>query len=315
MIDAHCHVASTKFIPRQFFEGVAANMAASLPLYGVGDKSARVLELLLEQHQDHEADELVAAMDAAGVERAVLLAPDFSYVMKAQHTVAEVAELHARIRQKHPGRFLVFIGVDPRWGSDGVALFQTCIEKYQFEGLKLYPPCGYSPSDPSLLKFYEICDTYRLPVLLHTGPTSPALSFEEASPGLVDRAARMFANVPFILAHGAVTNVEATLQQCAYRPNVFCDVSGFASLGRPADWTAHLRGVFSRGLNHKIIFGTDWPVFRGKGDHVSMVRQFCASDGPMSQLPKREREAILGKNIERLLSGRPSAASGRRVAA
>jgi predicted TIM-barrel fold metal-dependent hydrolase len=301
IIDAHTHVASTRFTPRDFYEGVARNMAASAAAMGIKPSVNKILDLLLTQNQDHEADVLVATMAAADVDRAVLLLPDFTHVMSSEHTIAEMAEMHARIRAKHPGKFHVFQGVDPRWGRDGLDLFVRCVDEYGFEGLKLYPPCGYSPSDPSLFPFYEVCAERGLPVLLHTGPTSPALSFAEAHPDHIDQAAMRFPTVNFILAHGGVVNREATIQQCRFRPNVFCDISGFLSLGGRPKWAHQLRELFAEGLNHKIIFGTDWPVFKNKEDHASVLKTFGESDGPMSALSERERQRILSGNILGLL--------------
>jgi predicted TIM-barrel fold metal-dependent hydrolase len=89
--------------------------------------------------------------------------------------------------------------------------------------------------------YYEICAQRALPVLVHIGPTSPALSFEKTAPFDVDSAARRFPNVRFVLAHGAVAYVEEATMMCRYRPNVFLDISGFqgrrsAASGTPAGW-------------------------------------------------------------------------------
>src|SRR5690606_26723281 len=96
------------------------------------------------------------------------------------------------ICERHPGRFYVFAGVDPRWGLDGIRLFERGVGEYGFHGLKLYPPCGYSPSDPRLYSLYEICASRGLPVLTHVGGTSPALAFDTSDPILLDQAARSF---------------------------------------------------------------------------------------------------------------------------
>src|SRR5262249_21122080 len=160
------------------------------------------IQALLEaQHQDHDADQLVREMDQARVAMTVLLIPDFSHALECPLSIEDMAARHHEIRQRHPGRFYVFQGGDPRSGSAGVDFFERTIVEYGFDGLKLYPPCGYSPSDERLFPFYEVCAQRRLPVLLHTGPTSPVLQFECAHPSLVDRAALCFPSVNFILAH------------------------------------------------------------------------------------------------------------------
>lgn len=304
IIDGHCHLASSQCIPAGFFAGVAANMGAKMRAQGVPADLNKLTRMLIMQYDDHDADKLVKKMDEAGIERTVLLAPDFSRVFESDYSYEDVAAQHVRVRQRHPGRFHVFLGVDPRWGAEGHDFFEKAVDEYGFEGLKLYPPCGYSPSAEILFPLYEICAVRGLPVLLHTGPTTPTLSFEHASPYLIDGAAKAFPNVNFILAHGGVNFVEQAKLMCHYRPNVYLDFSGYPAVMSSGGWRGHLTELFSQSIGHKIIFGTDWPVFSMKDDLGAMVRDLLAEDGPMAKLPTSTIAAIMGGNIERLLPKR-----------
>jgi hypothetical protein len=299
IIDAHCHVASTDFTPRSFVEGVVGNTLAALAARGLRPDRGQLLELYLAKMQDHGCEQLAAEMDGAGIERAVLLLPDFTYALKdSPLTIAEMFERHRAILDKWPGRFHVFAGVDPRWGEDGVRLFERAVDEYGFSGLKLYPPCGYSPSDRALYPFYEICAGRNLPVLSHTGGTSPSLAFETSRPICLDRAALDFPGVNFIIAHGSLSYAEESLMLCAHRPNVFLEVSGFQS--RPV---AALAPLFAHGVNHKIIFGTDWPVFRMQGTQRDFVGRLLASESPVGELAPREAEGFFRGTIGLLLAG------------
>lgn len=302
IIDGHTHVASTAFLPVDFMAGITNNMMEKMSAYGVKASKSRLLDLLLKQNQDHQADELVSLMDASGIEKSVLLVPDFTYVMKSELDIAEMLARHVTIQERHPDRFFVFAGIDPRWGKDGLDLFEKCLNEYKFDGLKLYPPCGYSPSDEILFPFYEICKEKNVPVLLHTGPTTPTLSFTEADPYLIDKAAHVFPTVNFILAHAGATNVHKAVQLCAYRSNVYCDISGFHSLGKRNYWAKHLESLFGMDINHKIIFGTDWPVFRGREDHVEALKFFVSEAGPMANIQPRDKKLLMSGNIMRLLA-------------
>ena len=202
VLDAHCHVASTRFIPPAFFEGLCRNVAVRLAANGAKRSIGELMDMYAKSSQDHDADGLIGEMDSAGIHQAVLLLPDFTWVMKSELTIAEMWARHHEIQTRHAGRFFVFGGVDPRWGADGIALFEKGVREYGFRGLKLYPPCGYSPSDRSLYPYYEICRERGLPVLMHVGPTSPTLDFSFGHPGLVDAAARDFPEVNFILEIG-----------------------------------------------------------------------------------------------------------------
>lgn len=301
VIDAHCHIASTHFIPEAFLEGFCRNVLVKLEATGVKKTLGALLDGYLTQSQDHLGDALVEQMTSGGIDKAVVLLPDFTYVMRSELTIAEMFREHFDILQRHPERLFVFAGVDPRWGFDGVALFAKGVEEYGFRGLKLYPPCGYSPSDRSLYPYYEICRQHKLPVLLHVGPTSPALDFSYSSPYLIDAAARDFPDVNFILAHGAVHFVDECVALCAYRPNVHLDISAFLASTHPAGWQTALAELFRKNINHKILFGTDWPVFRFSGGHKKVMETFLSKEGPLAQVSPVQRGWLMSKNLLRLL--------------
>jgi predicted TIM-barrel fold metal-dependent hydrolase len=239
-------------------------------------------------------------MDAAGVDQAVLLLPDFTFVLKDHDIdIAEMIRQHAAILERHPGRFRYMCGVDPGWGPEGIDIFERAVRDQNCSGLKIYPPCGYSPSDRALYPYYEICRRYGVPVLLHTGPTAPLLTFAYSDPGLIDDAARAFPEVDFILAHGGVNNVEAACLLAAYRPNVFIDLGGYPASIDSNGVAGGLRQLFNRRLNHKIIFGTDWPIFKLRGAYKDIVA--TAMGGVSDELDDREAALVLAGTMDNLL--------------
>ncbi|MCK1502140.1 amidohydrolase family protein [Bradyrhizobium sp. 188] len=302
IIDAHCHIASTEHIPRSFIEGGLANILSSLTAQGVQTTMDKLLAIYMQKMQDPLCDTLVAEMDRAGIVRSVLLAADFTYALQdCPLNIDESYSRHREVMRRHPGRFEVFGGMDPRWGKDGLDLFERALREFGFKGLKLYPPCGFSPSDEVTFPFYEICAQYRVPVVIHIGPTSPALSFARTYPFMVDDAAHRFPGVNFILAHGAVNFVEECTMLCAFRPNVYMDISAFQVAMRRDGNADSVRVAVSRGINHKILFGTDWPVFRLQGDQASFVDAVCGAEGPLADLSDIDRNLILHGNAERLM--------------
>jgi predicted TIM-barrel fold metal-dependent hydrolase len=288
-------------IPRSFVDSAIDNMSAALEATGVRARRSALTDMYLRKLQDPLCDELVAEMDSAGIDRAVLLVADFTYALRdCALTIDEMYKQHQRVLQRHPERFIVFGGMDPRWGADGVRLFERSVREFGFRGLKLYPPCGFSPSDPTLDPYYEICQELGLPVLLHIGPTIPRLAFDTTYPFMVDDAARRFPGVKFILGHGAVSFSEECAMLCEFRPNVFMEVSGFQNLLTTDHGVQQLRTLVDRRINHKILFGTDWPVFRMKGRQKGFVDAFV--DGPV-QVSDRGDDVlalILARNFERL---------------
>lgn len=302
IVDCHCHIASEEHTPLSFIEGSIANIVASLSAQGVPVTAKKLTNMFLSKMQDPLADGLVAEMEEGGISKSVLLIPDFTFALKdCKLTIEESFNRHREVVRRHQGKFEVFGGVDPRWGKDGLALFERSLVEFGFRGLKLYPPCGYNPSDPSLFPYYELCSYHRVPVLLHIGPTSPVLDFSISSPFLLDEAARLFPNVNFILAHGAVSFVEECIMMCRFRPNVYLDISGYQStLGFDPAATA-VKKVVSVGINHKVLFGTDFPVFRLQGDQKTFVDALLGENGPLAELNDRERALVLHQNVERLL--------------
>jgi predicted TIM-barrel fold metal-dependent hydrolase len=303
MIDAHCHIASVEHIPRSFIEGVAVNMAVRMAAYGVDVPAAKLAALYIEKLHDPQCDDLVGEMTAAGISKTVLLIADFTYALRdCVLTIEESFAKHRQVLQRHEGKFVVFGGVDPRWGRDGVDLFERSVTQFGFRGFKVYPPCGFSPSAPELFPFYEICAAARLPVLVHIGPTSSALSFQNSAPLDVDVAARQFPSVNFILAHAPVAFPTECAMMCRFRPNVWLDVSGFQVALAWDQTLTVIERLVTCGLNHKILFGTDWPAFRLQGTQQSFVDAVTADDGPLRELDEDDRERILSGNIERLLA-------------
>jgi hypothetical protein len=88
---------------------------------------------------------------------------------------------------------------------------------------------------------------------------------------------------------------------CAYRPNIYLDLSDHQSAARKGNAAGAIRVAVSRGINHKILFGTDWPVYRMQGNQQSLVEAVMTEDGPLSELNDVDKANILYKNAERLL--------------
>jgi uncharacterized protein len=307
IIDAHAHIASHRFIPHQFIEGAVTNVVAALEARGVRPKPTQLYDGYLSTLQDHLGDELQQMMQQSGIAKTIILLPDFTYVFRdSPLTIEEMYLEHKTILTRHPDSYCVFGGIDPRWGKDGLDLFERSVRDMGFSGLKLYPPCGFEPSDEMVFPFYEICRAYQVPVLVHIGPTSPALSFRQSTPLHLDCAAKTFTDVNFIIGHGATHCVEESVLQCAYRPNVYLDISGLQSRLSDGIDSQHYLSIFQRGINHKILFGSDWPVLNMQGPPGQFVSELIGEEGRIANLPWRDLELIFRENALRVLNGKTS---------
>lgn len=302
IIDCHTHVASPRVLPDEFFAGWASNIAASAP--GVAQEGP-IGDLLRRVNDDSLGDRQVAQMDQAGIDRSVLLIIDFKYAYgDAFEDLFDLYLAHHRVRERHPGRYVVFAGVDPRRGPKGVELFERSLVELKFGGLKIYPPCGFSPSDPRLFEYYEVCRDYRVPVLTHVGPTTPSLAFRYSQPYAVDEAAQLFPDLKFILGHGGATHLDDTAALAQYRPNVFLDLSGFQPVAKRKGLGRLIAWHRARGTLRKLVFGTDWPIHRFQGNQAEWTRAFAElkAEGVVSDA---EYADIMGGNLLRLNAENP----------
>jgi predicted TIM-barrel fold metal-dependent hydrolase len=273
IIDCHCHIASRRTLPDEFYTGWAKTLKAGLPFELDEAQSCRIDEILEGLNDDPGCTRLSAEMDAAGISKAVLLIIDFGIAFKShQDRLEELYLLHKEVMDRDD-RYIVFAGVDPRRGKEGFDLFVKSVTEWGFRGLKLYPPCGYSPSDRALFPYYEVCRAYGMPVLVHIGPTSSTLSFEHSHPMGIDAAALNFPEVNFILGHAGVTYHAEAGMQARYRPNIYLDMSGFQSELGKGGLDEIVRASLRSGLSKKLLFGTDWPIHRFFGTQEKWVSE------------------------------------------
>lgn len=76
------------------------------------------------------------------------------------------------LKSVYPNLIIPFIHIDPR-RSNYKELFFKYVDKYHFQGLKLYPPLGIFPYDERLYPIYEYCEQNQLPVIAHCSPYNP----------------------------------------------------------------------------------------------------------------------------------------------
>jgi len=301
IIDSHAHAATEQVLPVRFFDGWVDNLERLLPPDASPAQRASLTALFRRLNQDEGCDKLIAEMDRAGIAKTVLLIVDFGFAYPEERDrIEELYAMHRAIMARHPGRFIVFAGIDPRRGRAGLDLVERALRDWHFRGLKIYPPCGYSPSAQELYPFYEICQKYRVPVLSHIGPTSPTLSFKHTRPDDVEDAAFHFPGVNFILGHAGVVWRQEARMLAAYRPNVYLDLSGFQPAWRRGELGRILTEHKEAGLLRKLLFGTDWPIHRIYGGQAQWVEAFrdCASRGILTE---EELDWIFCRNAAEIL--------------
>jgi predicted TIM-barrel fold metal-dependent hydrolase len=199
--------------------------------------------------------ELLRAMDAADVARAVLL----GWYWQHPETCARQNRFYAQCIRAHPDRLSAFATLHP--GAGRTPTLEE-VKRAHGEGLcglgELSPHAqGYGVDDPVLGAVLRLAGKLRMPVNLHV--TDPAAGqypgrVETPLPDFV-RLARAFPRTTFILAHWggllALRNPDARTL-----PNVYYDTAASPLLYDEGVWRRFLAVV----PKDRVLFGSDYPL-------------------------------------------------------
>mgnify|MGYP000173617387 CR=1 FL=1 len=267
IIDIHTHLANHKIFSDGFLQGVAETFFPAN-----STNPAMVKKIVLSSLKDETCTKFIKQMDDANIDKSVLLIADYGYSMgEAEYSIEEIHDLHHNLIREYPKLFEVFGGVDPRRGQVGYDLFEKSIKEYGFKGLKLYPPCGFELSDKEVYPLYEMCNELSLPVLTHTGPALNTMRTEQKYPGSVQKVAKEFPNIKFILGHGGARDYETSVRLAQECENIWFDISAFQNYIEDLDDTKKRFRMFFDKVPDKVLFGSDWPMFSIRGPQNKWV--------------------------------------------
>jgi uncharacterized protein len=257
LIDVHAHVAYSPLYSLEYLTGMIEDDGSKLSRAEL----VTFIKLLL---RDKSGNRLLEQMNESNIQKAVLLVLDTEIKLKnVKLTIEEIHGIYFEIAENNSDRFLVFSGVDPRRGKAGLDLLNFNIKKRGVKGLKLYPPFGYSLDSILLKPYLEVCDDNNLTVLTHTGPSLKSLENHLADPEDIEKIARQYPNVNFILAHAAFQLSDELIEIISTHQNVFFDISGFQTfLNNQKIFLAKcFKKIFDNELTSRVLFGTDWPLY------------------------------------------------------
>ena len=223
---------------------------------------------------------------AQGIERAVVLAEHCPRTSGSVRTET-VIDLCAQV----PDFLMPFASVDINSDPDPAALLRGYLDVAPIRGLKLYPSYQfYYPNDPRLYPIYEICQSAKIPVLLHIGSSVVAgTRIKYCDPVCLDDVAVDFPDLTVVMAHGGRGfwyDVCAFL--ALHKPNFYIDVSGLIP--------GKLRELYPNldRLAHKMVFGSDWPVMpKSVEANVSVIRALGLPTDALGDLLYRNAARIL----------------------
>jgi predicted TIM-barrel fold metal-dependent hydrolase len=235
IIDFHVHVWDQSWITEAHKWGLARQAAhRRLPFRD----PAAIRPRVGQNHMDPGGEDLLAYMDRDGIDAAVLMPVDWGLATKedAEASIEDINRAQIGLGAKYPGRVYSFCGIDPR-RPNAVEFFRFAVTELGAKGLKLYPPCGFYPDDPTLCySLYEAADELGVPVLLHVAPGAREVKSKYAHPIYVDSAATDFPGVWFIMSHAGFGHgnsgwYEECLAFSAAKSNLMLDLGAWDAFG------------------------------------------------------------------------------------
>lgn len=224
-------------------------------------------------------DELLAGLDRAGVQRAVVFTtaePD-GYPPANDRVLAEVAA--------HPDRLAAFARIDPNAG-DPLPEARRCLAAGA-RGFKLHPRSdAFVLSHPAVAALVALAEEERVPVLVHAGRGIPALGEDLVT--LADR----HPGAALILAHAGISDLGLVGPAANELPNLFFDTSWWL--------VSDLLALYETVDPSRILFASDMPYGSGRFAALAFLR--CAAE---VGLRGDALVAIAGGNAERVLAGAP----------
>jgi predicted TIM-barrel fold metal-dependent hydrolase len=267
------------------------------------DHPGRPWAAVLHGPAEVTGDDMVKAMDAVGVDGALLVSPFTMYRYDASYAI--------QVRAKHPGRFALIKPVDP--ADPGVA--DTIAEWKKTPGtvaIRIMMTRGVSEdaADPGLNRVLASAARHGLPVnLLCWGRLAQARELAARNPStsiVIDHLglqqpfeppppAQPWADLPAVLALGAL-------------PNVAIKITGACTLSREAYpykdiWDPLARIFDAFGIN-RCLWGTDWTRAVGLLTYKQGVDAFRDTD----RLSESDKRALLGEALQRVYRWSPTRA-------
>jgi predicted TIM-barrel fold metal-dependent hydrolase len=231
-------------------------------------------------------ESLLAAMDAGGVDRALLSAwhgPAGSLISNDEVAAVVTA---------HPDRFAGLATVDLTRPMDAVREIRRRAAE-GFVGVRVVPWLwNLPPNDRRYAPVYVACVETGLPFCTQIGHTGPLCPSEPGRPiPYVDEVLLDFPDLVVVGGHVGFPWIDEVLSLAMKYPNFHVDTSAYAVHRLPAALVDYLRGPGRT----RVLFGTNWPM-------LSPERALAKLDA--LGLDDEARALFLGGNAERIFFSR-----------
>jgi L-fuconolactonase len=267
------------------------------------DHPGRPWAAVLHGPSEVTGDQMVAAMDAVGVDAALLVSPFTMYRFDPSYAI--------EVRAKYPNRFALIKPVDTT--DPGVA--ETIAEWKATPGtvairIMLNRGVSEDPADPGINRVLAAAARHALPVnLLCSGRLAQARAMAARNPNTTIVVDHLGLQQPFEPPAPAQpwADLPAVLE-LAKQPNVAIKISGACTLSREAypykDIWDPLARIFDAFGIDRCLWGTDWTRATGLLTYQQGVDAFRVTD----RLSDSDKATLMGGALSRVYRWSPKAA-------
>ncbi|MFN9926554.1 MAG: amidohydrolase family protein, partial [Phenylobacterium sp.] len=185
----------------------------------------------------------------------------------------------AGVRDRHPGRFVLFAAVDPRRGRGAVELLRRAHRELKITGMGEFAPhfFGFPPNDRRCYPLYEACNELGLHVAPNCSMVT-SMNSRWCDPAFWEDVANDFPQMNICLTSAGFPHwTDTALALCGAKPNVYLDVGDWQARFSPDPVETVLRFVkasLETDARHKILFGSDYPVYAASVSEKAWVEVF-----------------------------------------
>jgi uncharacterized protein len=222
-------------------------------------------------------------------------------------------------RERWPGRFHVYAGVDPVFPKQALDSLEQQFEELNPVGIKLYPNSytadgivGWHMDDPEIAFpiFQRALDLGLRSVAIHKALPLGPVPMDHYRMDDIDAAAAAFPDLQFEIVHGGLAFIEETAFQLARFPNVWVNLEITASLAfaKPAAFARAMAGLITHageGALDRLMWASGASVIHGEPPLQWFWEKFQFSEEMreregLPEITEEVKRKILGLNHLRL---------------
>jgi hypothetical protein len=214
-----------------------------------------------DTRHDSSVDRALREMDAAGVERSVVIP------IAGRENRAFTLDLASRRADRFVTGFAVS-SLDEAELSEMRSVLAGGVARM----VKIHPrSTGIRPNDPGLAPFLRVAQDFKAPVMFCGYMRGPGVPMEAVAPLAFDAVARAHPDLTIVLSHAGSYRPMDALAVAQSHANVYLDLSHVLEYFRGSSLERDFAFIIER-LDRKVIYGSDFPEY-GIGSYLERARE------------------------------------------